>query len=150
MGHNLLLSLFIWMLKISQLWPVKVLSIWLVSFWHAHRPCHSLSTSWISVESSSIFQTLAEVSSSPGVSSFLWLTMVFGYQDPGAPKRVPFPAYLGPDTLHWPPRPPIPTPHYTTVDLAWPYLLASDHIVGGRTEEEEKLIYFFNLELSRL
>lgn len=36
MGHNLLLSLFIWMLKISQLWPVKVFSIWLVSFWHAH------------------------------------------------------------------------------------------------------------------
>lgn len=145
MGHNLLLSLFIWMLKISQFWPVKVLSIWLVSFWHAHIILWVLPEFlWKVLPFSKPWQKSALLRGS--LVSFDWpwcLDTKIQVLRSGCPSQLIW--ALTPCTDHYGP-----TPHYTTVDLAWPYLLASDHIVGGRTEEEEKLIYFFNLEFSRL
>lgn len=144
MGYNPLLSLFIWMLIMSQLWPVGVLSVWLVSFWHV--PVILWVLPEFLFERSCIFQALEEVSCSPGVSGFLSWSAVFGNRDTGALKRVPFPACLGPDSLRWPPWPP--TLHYVGSCLALPVGF-SPHC-GGKDWGRGNANLFFTLGFSRL
>lgn len=148
MGHNLLLSLFIWMLKISQLWPVKVISIWLVSFWHAHIILWVLPEFlWKVLPFSKPWQKSALLRGS--LVSFDWpwcLDTKIQVLRSGCPSQLIW--ALTPCTDHHGPPPPPPT------TLQWillgPTRWLQTTLLGGRTEEEEKLIYFFALEFSRL
>lgn len=139
----ILLSLFICMLKLPQLWPVGILSIRTVSL---PCPCHSLSTSLISDRRSCILKAWAWNELFSRELWFLWMesnTWKPGSRSPHVAARLSLFGFwhLALTTLG--------SQSFTTIDLARPHLKAFGPNFRGRKEEEEKLIYFFYFRVSQ-
>lgn len=106
------------------------------------HPSYSLRTSLVSDKRACIFPSPSWKSAIlQGVLVSFTGELYLEHQDLATLMWMPFSACLGSDSLLWPPWGPL---HYSTIDLAWPYLLAfGPHSLGGR--EKGNLLFYFSV-----